>query len=154
LLAFPRVSSEREILDLDRHLRTSNRWAIGSLRHPSDSSILGLSVKYQTKSGSYSSVMGFAPSGKMPVSRRAPYTMLALWAGEHENEFFRHGPRELVGLADVPTGLSRPSYDKTWASSVEGTKMRLQDPAHDSVWLRGVAFCLARELVEPHWPIR
>lgn len=103
VLVFPRISSDCEIIELARHLQTSSRWTIGSSRHPSDPSLLGLSIRYQTQTGAYSSAMGFAPSGKMPVTRRAPYTMLALWAGERKNEFFRHGPRGLVGL-----GLASP----------------------------------------------
>jgi hypothetical protein len=74
------------------------------------------------------------------VTRRAPYTALALWTGAQENEFFRHSPPGLVNMADVPTGLSRASYENTWVASVDGTKVRLQEPLYSSVWLRKVAF--------------
>lgn len=149
LLVFPRVSSDREIVELAMHLRQSSRWSIGTRRHPKNAAVLGLSIEYRTANGSLSAAMGFAPSPTMPVTRRAPYTALALWTGERENEFFPHSPAGLVNMADVPTGLPRESHEKTWTASVDGTKVRLQDPFYSSVWLRKVAFCLASELVEP-----
>ncbi|MFO7561105.1 MAG: hypothetical protein R6X02_00570 [Enhygromyxa sp.] len=47
------------------------------------------------------------------------------------------------------TGLDRESYDKMWSRSITDTRRRLEDPAHDAVWLRKVAFCLPRSLLEP-----
>lgn len=149
VLVFPRLSSDREIVDLALHLRQSSRWSVGTRRHPHNAALGGLSIEYRTSSGLLSAAMGFAPLPTMPVTRRAPYTALALGTGEQENEFFPHSPAGLVNMADVPTGLSDESHAKTWTASVDGTKKRLQDPLYSSVWLRKVAFCLARELVEP-----
>lgn len=157
LLVFPRVAAESEIVELAWHLQSGERWSVGARSHPRSlaelgSRALGLSIEFQTPAGDRSNAMGFAPSGFMPVTRRAPFVALALWGGGRDNEFFRYSPAGTVNMADVPTNLRREPYRKTWEHSVADTQRRLGDPRHDSVWLRNVAFCLPRTLVELHWP--
>lgn len=109
--------------------------------------MVGVGIEFSTRSKARSSVMGFAPSGFMPVTRRAPFVAMALWAGGRDNPFFRFSPAGTVNMADVPTGLERESYERTWQRSVAATRRRLEDPQFDAVWLRKVAFCLPCELV-------
>ena len=158
LLVFPRISTDDEIVELAQHVQQDNRWSVRARSCPDDFGelgrrMLGLGIEFETRGGARSGVMGFAPSGLMPVTRRAPFVTLALWAGGRDNLFFRHSPAGTVNMADVPMDLDRESYDKMWSRSVADTRRRLQDPRHDSTWLRSVAFCLPRSLVEPRWPV-
>ena len=93
------------------------------------------------------------PSGFMPVTRRAPFLVLALWAGGRANTYFGYSPKGTVNMADVNTKLELAAYESMWTSSVEDTHRRLQDPQHDAKWLRRVAFCLARSDIARHWPL-
>ncbi|MFO7561104.1 MAG: hypothetical protein R6X02_00565 [Enhygromyxa sp.] len=86
LLVFPRVTAESEIVELAQHLQRGERWSV-EVRSCPDSlgefkrRALGLSIEFETRKGIRSQAMGFAPSGFMPVTRRAPFVALALWAG-------------------------------------------------------------------------
>ena len=52
--------------------------------HPHDDTVVGL--WWTTSGGQMSSVMGLAPLGEMPVTRRAPHVALVLWPGAHLND--------------------------------------------------------------------
>lgn len=157
LLVFPRICSDQEIVELVLRLQRGSRWTVEPRAAPQSPDgqpnfpIAGVNIEFQTAQRVRSSAMGFAPSGCMPVTRRAPFAALALWGGENANPFFSHSPAGTVNMADVPTALNRESYDNTWTSSVADTQRRLTDPPYESAWLRRVAYCLPRALVEAHW---
>ncbi|MCX4246567.1 hypothetical protein [Paraliomyxa miuraensis] len=102
-------------------------------------------LEWRTKAGLRSQVMGFAPLGSMPVSRRSPYVALSAWPGGHDNEFFDRGHAQSVSFADAPTGLrSREQHDDLWRKSEAATCRLASDPADDVERMRRVAFCIPR----------
>lgn len=84
--------------------------------------------------------MGFAPFGRMPIMRRAPYVALVLWPGGYENEQ-RRSPDGSVGVIDarLPAEVDPQELWKTTPTSV-GELMA--DAPEDLERLRSVAFCL------------
>lgn len=148
LLVLPRVKSEAEIVELARGFDQAERWHVSAHSCPNEPDLLGLSIEFFTQSGARSATMGFAPSGSMPVTRRAPYVALATWGGGRENPHFERGGSD-VNFADVPTRLPKESYESMWASSQKATRVRLEEPRFDSKWLRKISFCLPRPLAEP-----
>ena len=116
-----------------------------------------------------SSVIGFAPIGSMPVTRRAPYVALAVWPGGRDNEFARSKGGE-VGFIDVPPVFAarrpewwrpknivrklrgevadrRATYRRMFDLTTADVGHLLQDPAEDAHRLRKAAFCLPRATV-------
>jgi hypothetical protein len=153
LLVLPRATSNSDIVDLAQHLERGDRWQVKPHPHPTNPAVCGLGIRYRTGAGEWSSAMGFAPSGTMPVTRRAPYLALALWGGGHENPAFKFSRPGTVNMADVAVDLTGDGYDNMWDASQASTRRRLADPAFDVVWLRNVAFCLPRELTDSRWPL-
>ncbi len=141
----PRIRTARQIVSLLALLRTSERWEITVAEWPSGSatrSDVAVGLLWKNPNGFRAAVMGFAPMGSMPVTRRAPYVALALWPGDQENPHFDKSPTGLVSFADANTGLAKDAHDKLWATSAKESRELLRDPFDDVVWMRRVAFCL------------
>jgi hypothetical protein len=91
--------------------------------------------------------MGFAPLGCMPVTRRAPYVALAVWAGAKLNPHKR-SPEGVIGFIDVPVSgaddipLDEEAHQRMWDSTMDRVKELLGDPPEDDFKLKDVAFCL------------
>ena len=81
------------------------RWAGTELAPPSGG--LDVALTWKAPCGKLSRVMGLAPIGTMPVTRRAPYVALAAWTGDHANPWNRpQTPRNVVMFSDMPHGLT------------------------------------------------
>jgi len=97
-------------------------------------------VAWKTANGKYTSVMGFAPLGCMPVTRRAPYVALALWPGDHENAWLKQ--QDELGIIGAPHGMDRNRHKAQMKTTNERVKVLLELPAEDAEELRRVTFAL------------
>lgn len=149
VILFPRVRTPRGVGRLLKTFATGDRWQIERVpwrKHARDGAGL-VGLYFRTKEGLRSSVMGFAPIGCMPVTRRAPYVALAVWAGGKLNEHKR-SPEGMVGFIDAPVldGEKAPldgvAFGKVWDSTMGRVKELLGDPPEDDFKLKDVAFCL------------
>ena len=86
---FPNLRTEHELADQLLVFEAGERWRVRRVPAPAglDTDDVLLGIEWETATtGLYSSPMGFASLGTMPVTRRAPYTCLAAWTGGHENK--------------------------------------------------------------------
>lgn len=155
VLLFPRVRTVRGIVRLLRVLGEHERWKLARVpwgAHPRDGAAL-VGLHFTTKHGDASSVMGFAPLGCMPVTRRAPYVALAAWSGAKLNAF-KKSPTGKVGFIDGPVvstdggHFSEAAQQTTWDNTMNRVRTLLGDPAEDDRRLKDVAFCLPATSVE------
>lgn len=83
----------------------------------------------------------------MPVTRRAPYVALGIWAGTKQN-LHKGSPQGTVGFIDAPVlgsddaPLDKAAHDKLWTQTMNRVKQLLGDPPEDDFKLKDVAFCL------------
>lgn len=148
VVAFPRARATRDAATLLRTLVTSTRWSVAGVpwaTAPRDGCTL-VGLTYKTSSGDISSVMGLGPFGEMPVTRRAPYMAIALWAGGRKNPRNPHPREGEVGFLDAPLPpgfeADKDMFDKQWAKSREKVGKLLREPLEARRILPQVAFCL------------
>jgi hypothetical protein len=149
VILFPRVRTTRDIGRLLQTLARGERWQTKRVpwrKHAREGAgLVGLS--FRTIDGNRSSVMGFAPLGCMPVSRRAPYVALAVWGGGKLNDHKR-SPEGLVGFIDAPVlgddnaPADRELHQQLWDSTMNRVQELLSDPPEDDFVLKDIAFCL------------
>jgi len=148
LAIFPHLRGEAEVVSLLEMLAQRPRWKIGLLpwkRHKRDDAQL-VSLSFTTACDHQFAVMGFAPFGSMPVTRRAPYVGLAIWGGGHANEH-HSADGQSVGLPDVPTRLTADKHALNWQQTTAKTKALLSSPPEDRAQLREMAFCLTKSVL-------
>jgi hypothetical protein len=145
---FPRIRSATGTARLIKLLRKGERWSVKEVRwrqHSREKDACLVGLEWRTKTGLQSRVMGFAPLGSMPVTRRGPYVAVAAWPGGHDNVHFDRGPSGSVSFADADTRLrDREQHDEVWRKSESMTRRLVSDPADDVERMRQVAFCLPR----------
>lgn len=145
---FPRIRSASGTARLVKLLRKGSRWSAKEVpwrHHPREKDACLVGLEWLTSAGLRSQVMGFAPLGAMPVTRRSPYVAVAAWPGGHDNEFFERSPSHSVSFADAATQLrDRQQHDEVWRKSEVMTRRLASDPADDVERMRRVAFCLPR----------
>jgi hypothetical protein len=143
---FPRLCLARDVVQLLLHLRDSeSRWNMKRLEDSNGTTAVGLTWK--TRGGVKTHAMGFAPLGTMPVTRRAPYTAIALWSGGFENSW---NPQEkedgtkrtVVNLADAAHGIGEETHAELWTGSEHATAALFFDPPDEAKRLYRVAFRL------------
>lgn len=159
VILFPRVRTPRGIVRLLRTLATGERWRASRVpwrKHPRDGAAL-VGLHFKTTDGDQSSVMGFAPLGCMPVTRRAPYVALAAWAGPKLNQY-KSSPDGSIGFIDAPVlgadgqHLDEVAHQSVWDSTMGRVKKLLGDPPEDDFKLKDVAFCLPEVNVAELFP--
>jgi hypothetical protein len=159
VVLFPRVRTPRGIVRLLRTLSTGERWNAARVpwgKHPREGAAL-IELGFKTATGDVSSVMGFAPLGCMPVTRRAPYVGLAVWAGPKVNEH-RRSPEGVIGFIDAPVlgtndvPLDKDAHQAMWSLTMARVKRLLGDPPEDDFKLKDVAFCLPEVNVAELFP--
>ncbi|MFO0734662.1 MAG: hypothetical protein U0270_02230 [Labilithrix sp.] len=159
VVLLPRVRTPRGIVRLLRTLATGDRWRAARVpwrRHPREGAAL-VGLHFKTVHGDESSVMGFAPLGCMPVTRRAPYVALAVWAGAKSNSF-KPSPEGSIGFVDAPvlakddTPVTEGAHQVMWSATLERVKLLLGDPPEDDFKLKDVAFCLPEVNVAELFP--
>jgi hypothetical protein len=145
---FPRIRDASGTARLVKLLRKGVRWSAKEIpwrHHPREQDACLVGLEWITSAGLRSQVMGFAPLGAMPVTRRSPYVAVAAWPGGHDNEFFARGHPQRVSFADAATKLrDREQHDDLWRKSEITTRQLSSDPADDVERMRKVAFCLPR----------
>ena len=146
---FPHVRMPDEIADTLQMLGQDARWFVERVdwrKHArGNCGLVGLT--WQSPTGKRASVIGFAPLGSMPVTRRAPYTALALWPGPQVNEY-RSEPSDVVGIVHGAHQMSKVAYDVAWSASKDKVAEMLSEPPEDRPHLRNVGFCLPRALAD------
>jgi hypothetical protein len=149
VILFPRVRTTRGITRIIRTLNAGERWEASPVawRNHARSGAALVGLRFRTTDRDRSSVMGFAPLGCMPVTRRAPYVALGVWAGAKLNSHKRSSEGE-VGFIDAPvlaaddTPLDKDAHQQMWDSTMGRVKQLLGDPPEDDFKLKDVAFCL------------
>jgi hypothetical protein len=150
VVLFPHVRSSWEIADLLRALDANDRWACTHVpwRHHERREAALIGVSWRTPDEVWSSVMGFAPLGEMPVTRRAPFVGLALWPGRRDNPYRRGKPGPGVGLVDGAHGMEKDAHDANWKETNAQVVDLFADPAEDREHLRAVAFSIPRAVAQ------
>ena len=118
----PMVRTEGEIMARVQAVSAHERWTVrlrdDLARSPDE---VGVQMTWTTKAGDSTDAMGFAPTGYMPLSRRAPFTALVVWTGGHENS---HRVKPVPGMVGV--GDSPPVKPDVYDSTMVMTKNRSQ----------------------------
>lgn len=149
---WPHIRTTRELVDALLVLLTSDRWrfqrvAWGDAHARPNDVLVGL--KWRNAEGEWSSVMGFAPHGSMPVPRRAPYHALVWWPGGRQNIHNRK-PQPELGFIDADHRIEdEVTFKAIRERSTERTKNALAYAPEDFRRFREVAFCLPDEDVLP-----
>jgi hypothetical protein len=147
LLVFPNLRVDEDIADLVSALVKHKDFTITKKEWPAEvtrTEILFL-LEWKTPSGYPSRTMGFAPSGSMPVTRRAPFVSLMVWPGKHDNKF-RPTNYKSVGVVDMKHNLDQTKYDKLWNESLEQKAKRDKEEPSTSASFRDVTFCLSERV--------
>jgi hypothetical protein len=137
LAVFPNVETDRQLLSLIELLDRDPRWEVIQLPIPDR---FAIDVRWRVSESLQASAIGFAPLGTMPVTRRAPYVAMGVWAGGHENPR-RKKPDAFIGVGDMSHGLNDERYDKMQRLTRERVS-RARNVLHDQRVFTGVTFCL------------
>ena len=159
IAVFPEIRTADDVVGLLIGLAGKSSWSLTRAQwgpHAREDELVTLG--WRTPEGLSTSVMGFAPLGSMPVTRRAPYVALAAWLGpklnpQKANKMKRPGPSDEVGFVDMPP-IHPNSHDSMW----DATRSRVRELKalpREGAALPTVAFCLpaacAPRLAE-HYP--
>lgn len=150
VVVFPELRTALDVCDLLALLAGRARWQIrrASWKKHKRADLL-VSMLWTTASGEVTSVMGLAPLGSMPATRRAPYVALVAWTGGRENEHWTKQKPGEVSLVDMPLpeGMSPAKYRTAFASTRRRVK-RLKSVLREGAAEPYVAFCLPAECGE------
>ena len=143
---FPRIRTEGELVDQLRRLEAGDRWTLSREAVDGlDTDDVLVGIQWRTAAGLISQPMGFGPFSTMPVTRRAPYTCLATWPGEHENPHRKKFAPQRIDFLDsrLPEPLVAEDYKRVWSSSTSRTTELLSELDDSSAFYRKVAFRLS-----------
>lgn len=114
-------------------------------------------LHFTTADGERSSVMGFAPLGCMPVTRRAPYVAIAVWSGSKVN-VHKQTAGTKIGFIDGPVvdkdgaPLDAAAHRSIWETTMARVQELLGDPIEDDFRLKDAAFCIPEANVAELFP--
>ena len=154
LILFPRLRTPRGIGRLLQVLVGADRWGAARVpwrRHAREGAAL-VALHFRTVHKEQSSVMGFAPLGCMPVTRRAPFVALAVWGGAKLNDH-KASPAGEIGFIDASTldadgaQVTADAHEKLWKETKSNVGRLLGDPPEDGWRLKDAAFCLPESVV-------
>jgi hypothetical protein len=159
VILFPRVRTPRGIVRLLQTLCTNDRWSAKRVlwKKHSRAGVTPVGLEYRAASGERSSVMGLAPLGCMPITRRAPYIALAVYRGPKATAYKRTDDGEL-GFIDARAlnaedeELSEAAHQNRWDLTIDRVKSLSEDPPEARYWMRHVAFFLADDVVADWLP--
>lgn len=137
---YPNIVTAQELLAFIRLLDCSSDWTVTPLNVPGRSAV---DMRWASSDSQQSSVMGFAPFGTMPVTRRAPYVAMALWPCGYDNPR-RKKPDRFVGVGDMAHEFADERYDRMQRA----TRDRVSQTRHvhrDASLFTGMTFCLPDE---------
>jgi hypothetical protein len=149
-LVFPRLRAAEEIASTLTVLARDSRWDLRrvewkALKRDED---MPVGLHWRTADGNWSSAMGFAPLGWMPVTRRAPYVGIVVWPGGYANKIHQSKAEQAVGFIDGDHRIKEPGYTKAFKATKSEVRRVLGDPVEDPIVLRDAAFCLPKMLAE------
>jgi len=124
VFTLPGLSSESDVVELLEALRTDERWGVTDKNEHDNLCRVRLGWRYpHDESGKpkQACVLGLAPLGTMPVTRRAPYVVLVVWPGGFANRFRPAAARTVASLSDMPADAwpNEAAYSKTEAETKE-----------------------------------
>jgi hypothetical protein len=126
IAVFPTVRSPASLVELLAVLsKAAPRWRLSQATwkaQPGQGCLVW--ARWKTANGQWSSVMGMAPFGCMPVHRRSPHVALALWSGGKSNPYRQTKNAADVGLIDMPLPsqlADKQKFDKLWKDTRQRT---------------------------------
>lgn len=153
IILLPFVASERALVDvLSALVAGSRRWQVHNRGRTPSGGVL-VALEWQTAAGDRSEAMGFAPLPTMPVTRRAPYFAIALWAGDRRNPERGMPPtprarQGVVSFLDAEHAVDRDTYAKLWAETENTVAGMMVAPPDEAKLYRRSAFALTTEAAE------
>jgi hypothetical protein len=146
IAVFPEIRTADEVVGFLVGLAGKSGWSLTRAkwgRYERDGELVGL--WWCTPAGLRTSVMGFAPLGSMPVTRRAPFVAIAAWTGPKLNQQKSgkmKGPDlpDEVGFVDMPP-LQPELHDNMWDATRKAVR-ELKALPQEGAALPTVAFCL------------
>lgn len=147
ILLAPEARTANDIARLTKSLRSSSRWTASVAVAPGPrANCAALDVRWTIADGGSTSVVGFAPLGCMPVTRRAPYVALALWPSNHAYEHY--GATRPISIAGVALEISSRTHQKQERGTKERVAGLLASPRESSSKLRHVTFIVPNRAAE------
>lgn len=148
MIVFPVLRTAPDIGGLLQLLHGRDRWRITRedwKKHARSDVLIGL--RWRTAAGRTTSVMGLAPLGSTPPTRRAPYVALVAWTGSHANKHRPARRPDEVGLADmpVPDMMEAEAYEQAFKATRDKAKAMKSTLAEGAAEPH-LAFCLPAEL--------
>jgi hypothetical protein len=146
IAVFPDLRTADDVVSLLVGLAGKPGWSLARAewrKHPREDELV--SLWWRTPAGLRTSVMGFAPLGSMPVTRRAPFVAIAAWAGPKLNpqkskKMKAPDPPDEVGFVDMPP-LPPDKHDQMWDTTRDNVR-ELKALPQEGAALPTVAFCL------------
>jgi hypothetical protein len=144
LAIFPLIRAEAQLADLLRNLRAQSQWRCGEFdlkdREYDKREGMLVDLRWVRASGVESNVLGFAPFGSMPITRRAPFVALGAWCGGHDNRL-RAKPDDFVGAGDMKHDFEKEKYDGMRKQTRSQVKALCALPGGAAA-ITGASFCL------------
>lgn len=134
VLVFPSIKSTDGVVSLARSLN-GGRWTCQERFDEARGHLFELA--WMAACGLPSSVMGLAPLLSMPMTRRAPLVVLALWPGPPRPTSKGKG----LSFMDMPSGLDAALHAEQLFRSTEMTERALGESPKTAPWRR-VTFCI------------
>ncbi|HEX8697870.1 MAG TPA: hypothetical protein VF815_03445 [Myxococcaceae bacterium] len=157
IAVFPEFRTAEEVVGLLMGLAGKSGWSLSRVKwgkYERGDELVGLG--WRTPAGLLTSVMGFAPLGSMPVTRRAPFVAIAAWTGPKLNPYktrkMKDRPEE-VGFVDMPPLQPDVAYDSMWDATRKNVG-ELKALLKEGAALPTVAFCLpssSAAALAPHY---
>ncbi|MBU8900955.1 hypothetical protein KRR26_35700 [Corallococcus sp. M34] len=146
IAVFPEIRTADDLVGLLVGLAGKTGWSLSRdswRKYARDDELV--SLWWRTPAGLRTSVMGFAPLGSMPVTRRAPFLAIAAWAGPKLNpqkstKMKTPDPSDEVGFVDLRP-LQPEAYEKMWDATRQRVKELTALPQEGAA-RPSVAFCL------------
>lgn len=125
--------------------RLRARWRVVRQSKTSPSGAILVGLEWRTPLNDISLAMGFAPFSTMPVSRRAPYVVIATWPGDRLNPQRGEGktpPARAgeVSFLDAMHGLESADYRVKYEETENRVRALIRSTADDATLYRRTAF--------------
>ncbi len=148
LFIVPSLRDDKDIAQFLSLLTRNPAFHLSKKPWPADSGRDDVLVRlaWQTPQNLRAYAMGLAPSGLMPLTRRAPFVCLMIWPGGHENPHRPANGRSTVSIADMKTSIK--NFRGLWEATEEATRARAATEPTMTAAIRDVTFCLRRDVAE------
>lgn len=161
VLLFPEMRRIDELAKLITILArgTDSGWSV-AVREPGTgfstrADEVPIRITLRTRHDAASNVMGIAPIGTMPITRRAPYFALVAWAGLGRNPFREETPGA-VGIANCPLeprfANDEAAYRRRWDESTATMDRISATDVRRRYWLHKTSFVLPAEAIDRRIP--